>query len=232
MCLVSRAAIDVELVRPAVCDDERAQAAADVHEILGEAVAGLGDEARAVVDERAELGAADVAGRVAHVRAGVEVADDEVERMRERQPHVALGAEHVQHAPARAAAVEVTIERRAPQRALGDLARALDDVDQRRCRARRLFLAQLDHARERGLGDRARLALVLARPADERAQAAALEARQPALQRPDRHVHGAPIGPRDLFARGEAQQLRACTARSSSRLGDQAIADQRACTTC
>lgn len=111
--LVAGSAVDVELVRLAVRNDERAQTATHVHQIFGEAVARLGDEPRAVVDERSELSATDVAGGVAHVGPRVKVADDEVERMLELEPHVPLGTEHVHHAAARTAApIEVAIQRR------------------------------------------------------------------------------------------------------------------------
>src|SRR2546428_4553903 len=202
--LIPGPAVDVELVRWTDRRAQRAQPAAHVHLVLGQAVARLRDEARAVVDEGAEDCAPDLAVDIANVRPLVKVADDEVQRMAECELDVPLGAEHVQHPPARGSAVQGAGPPRAAQRAPGDLLAALDDCRQRRRLPRGLLLAQRDDTRQRSLRDRANPARVLARLADQGGEAAALEPGQPPLQRANGHADGAAVRPRDRLARREA----------------------------
>jgi hypothetical protein len=81
--LVPRTVVDVELGHHAPGGHERAQPAPHGHEVFGEAPARLGEVARAVVDEGAQLRPADLAGAGADVGTVVEITDDESERVRE-----------------------------------------------------------------------------------------------------------------------------------------------------
>ncbi len=147
--LIAGPVVDVDPPRRAPRGAQSAERAAHGHQILAHAVARVRHVARAVVDEGLELATADLAAVGAHPGARVDVADHEVERLREAESHVPLGAEHVHHAATGRLLVEVAVERRALERSGGHLAGALHDVDERRRRARGLLLAQLDDARER-----------------------------------------------------------------------------------
>lgn len=187
--LVARPMIDVELPRDAGREAQVTQADAHAHQVLGHEVARLGDVARAVVDEGAELGAAHLAGVGAHVGPGVKVANHEGEHGREAEPHMALVADGVQHAAAGALLVEVSVERGASQRTGRDLAGAHQDVDEGRRRAVRTLVAQRDGPVDRGGRDRARGAAILARTAHETVELVALVRPDPSLQGAHRDPH-------------------------------------------
>jgi len=126
---------------------------------------------------------------------------------------VALFLEHMQHAPAGAQAVEVTVQRRAAQRAFGHFVAALEDVDQRRRRARRQFLAQHDGAVDRRVVDAPGASAILAHATPEPVELLGLEALGPAPGRAQRDAHEAAIGGGVLLVGDCTQQpdLAPCT---------------------